>query len=118
MNELSLIKDEILAFEILLAQQQSANLLKLRALKERTDAMLASFLKSHDKIPSVLDIHIDSFKLTPRTRNCLCRAGFPTLRSIMSSSWSSLMCIEGFGQTSKRELRNLLDSFGIVIPNE
>lgn len=62
------------------------------------------------------EIKVEELDLTPRTYNCLRRAGILTLRHLASKSEADLASIRGFGKKSLVEVRERMQDHGIELP--
>lgn len=67
------------------------------------------------EIDQVMKIPIGDFELSARSRNCLERAGIETLGDLTMVSEHDLLNSKNFGETSLREIREILKSRGLVI---
>jgi DNA-directed RNA polymerase subunit alpha len=67
------------------------------------------------ELEQVMRIPIADFELSARSRNCLERAGIETLGDLTAISEHELLSSKNFGETSLREIRDILKSRGLSI---
>jgi DNA-directed RNA polymerase subunit alpha len=67
------------------------------------------------ELEQVMRIPIGDFELSARSRNCLERAGIDTLGDLTTISEHDLLSSKNFGETSLREIREILKSRGLAI---
>jgi DNA-directed RNA polymerase subunit alpha len=67
------------------------------------------------ELEQVMRIPIGDFELSARSRNCLERAGIETLGDLTAISEHELLSSKNFGETSLREIRDILKSRGLSI---
>lgn len=67
------------------------------------------------ELEQVMRIPIGDFELSARSRNCLERAGIETLGDLTAISEHDLLSSKNFGETSLREIRDILKSRGLSI---
>ncbi len=67
------------------------------------------------ELEQVMRIPIGDFELSARSRNCLERAGIETLGDLTMISEHDLLSSKNFGETSLREIREILKSRGLSI---
>jgi len=67
------------------------------------------------ELEQVLRVPIGDFELSARSRNCLERAGIDTLGDLTTISEQDLLSSKNFGETSLREIRDILKSRGLSI---
>ena len=69
--------------------------------------------KEHDRLESVLRIPINDFELSVRSRNCLAKMNVKTLGDMVKKTEPELLAYKNFGETSLREIKQLLESKGL-----
>jgi DNA-directed RNA polymerase subunit alpha len=67
------------------------------------------------ELEQVMRIPIADFELSARSRNCLERAGIETLGDLTAISEHDLLSSKNFGETSLREIRDILKTRGLSI---
>jgi DNA-directed RNA polymerase subunit alpha len=67
------------------------------------------------ELEQVMRIPIGDFELSARSRNCLERAGIETLGDLTAISEHDLLSSKNFGETSLREIRDILKTRGLSI---
>lgn len=67
------------------------------------------------ELEQVLNVPITDFELSARSRNCLERAGISTLGDLARITEDDLLAGKNFGDTSLREIREMLASRGLRI---
>ena len=67
------------------------------------------------ELEQVMRVPIGDFELSARSRNCLERAGIDTLGDLTTISEHDLLSSKNFGETSLREIREILKSRGLAI---
>jgi DNA-directed RNA polymerase subunit alpha len=67
------------------------------------------------ELEQVMRIPVGDFELSARSRNCLERAGIVTLGDLTAVSEHDLLASKNFGETSLREIREILKSRGLSI---
>jgi DNA-directed RNA polymerase subunit alpha len=67
------------------------------------------------ELEQVMRIPIADFELSARSRNCLERAGIETLGDLTAISEHDLLASKNFGETSLREIRDILKTRGLSI---
>lgn len=72
-------------------------------------------LRRQKEIDQVMQIPITDFELSARSRNCLERAGIYTLGDLAHTTEQDLLAGKNFGETSLREIREILESRGLHI---
>ncbi len=72
-------------------------------------------VRQQRELEQVMRIPIADFELSARSRNCLERAGIDTLGDLTSISEHDLLSSKNFGETSLREIREILKSRGLAI---
>jgi DNA-directed RNA polymerase subunit alpha len=71
--------------------------------------------KAHDRLEAVLRIPINDFELSVRSRNCLAKMNVRTLGDLVKKTEQELLAYKNFGETSLREIRQLLKSKGLSL---
>ena len=66
----------------------------------------------------MLQTPIEKLQLSPRSYNCLKRAGINTVGDVVRMSEAELLRIRNFGQKPLEELRQRLDEHGFPSPRE
>jgi DNA-directed RNA polymerase subunit alpha len=69
--------------------------------------------KEHDRLEAVLRIPINEFELSVRSRNCLAKMNVKTLGDMVRKTEPELLAYKNFGETSLREIKQLLESKGL-----
>ena len=64
----------------------------------------------------MLDTPIERLQLSPRTQNCLKRAGIDTVGQVLGMSEADLLKIRNFGDKPLAELRQKLEEHGFGDP--
>jgi DNA-directed RNA polymerase subunit alpha len=72
-------------------------------------------LRRNRELDQALQVPISDFELSARSRNCLERAGIVTLGDLTRVTEAELLAGKNFGETSLREIRDILDSRGLAI---
>ncbi|HXY35089.1 MAG TPA: DNA-directed RNA polymerase subunit alpha C-terminal domain-containing protein [Planctomycetaceae bacterium] len=72
-------------------------------------------IRHQRELEQVMRIPIADFELSARSRNCLERAGIETLGDLTTISEHDLLASKNFGETSLREIREILKSRGLSI---
>lgn len=72
-------------------------------------------VRQQREIEQVMRVPIGDFELSARSRNCLERAGIETLGDLTAISEHDLLSSKNFGETSLREIREILKSRGLAI---
>jgi DNA-directed RNA polymerase subunit alpha len=72
-------------------------------------------IRHQRELEQVMRIPIGDFELSARSRNCLERAGIETLGDLTAISEHDLLSSKNFGETSLREIREILKSRGLSI---
>jgi len=69
--------------------------------------------KRNDRLNQVLNISVNDFELSVRSRNCLQKMGIKTLGDLTRTSELELLASKNFGETSLIEIRDMLHSKGL-----
>ena len=69
--------------------------------------------KETDRLESILRIPINDFELSVRSRNCLAKMNIKTLGDMVRKTEPELLAYKNFGETSLREIKQLLESKGL-----
>jgi len=69
--------------------------------------------KEHDRLEAVLRIPINEFELSVRSRNCLAKMNVKSLGDMVKKTEPELLAYKNFGETSLREIKQLLESKGL-----
>ena len=69
--------------------------------------------KETDRLESILRIPINDFELSVRSRNCLAKMNVKTLGDMVRKTEPELLAYKNFGETSLREIKQLLESKGL-----
>jgi DNA-directed RNA polymerase subunit alpha len=69
--------------------------------------------KEAERLEAVMRLPLGDFELSVRSRNCLAKMGMKTLGELARLTDQDLMNFKNFGETSLREIRNLLESKGL-----
>ncbi len=69
--------------------------------------------KRNDRLNQVLNISVNDFELSVRSRNCLQKMGVKTLGDLTRTSELELLASKNFGETSLVEIRDMLHSKGL-----
>ncbi|MFN0052152.1 MAG: DNA-directed RNA polymerase subunit alpha C-terminal domain-containing protein [Planctomycetales bacterium] len=72
-------------------------------------------LRNQARLKQVLEIPVTDFELTVRARNCLQRMGVRSLGDLTRLSEQDLMGGKNFGETSLREIKDMLESKGLEL---
>jgi DNA-directed RNA polymerase subunit alpha len=72
-------------------------------------------MRRQRELEHVLRVPITDFELSARSRNCLERAGIQTLDDLTRITESDLLSGKNFGETSLREIRDMMASRGLRI---
>jgi DNA-directed RNA polymerase subunit alpha len=72
-------------------------------------------IRHQRELEQVMRIPIADFELSARSRNCLERAGIETLGDLTAISEHDLLASKNFGETSLREIRDILKTRGLSI---
>lgn len=67
------------------------------------------------ELEAVLQVPIADFELSARSRNCLDRAGIFTLGDLTKVTEAELLANKNFGETSLKEVREMMSSRGLVV---
>lgn len=71
--------------------------------------------RRHRELEQLLSTPVTDFELTARARNCLERAGIETLGELTNVDEQELLAGKNFGESSLREIREMLASRGLRI---
>jgi DNA-directed RNA polymerase subunit alpha len=63
----------------------------------------------------ILETPISDFELSVRSRNCLKKMNIRTIGDLLNISEPELLSYKNFGETSLREIKQILDSKGMVL---
>ncbi len=69
--------------------------------------------KEDEKLRQILRLPISEFELSVRSRNCLSRMNVHTLGDLISKSETELLAYKNFGETSLKEIREILARKGL-----
>ena len=69
--------------------------------------------KESDRLEAVLRISVNDFELSVRSRNCLAKMNVKTLGDMVRKTEPELLAYKNFGETSLREIKQLLESKGL-----
>lgn len=69
--------------------------------------------KRNDRLNQVLNISVNDFELSVRSRNCLQKMGIKTLGDLTRTTELELLASKNFGETSLVEIRDMLISKGL-----
>jgi DNA-directed RNA polymerase subunit alpha len=69
--------------------------------------------KENDRLEAVLRIPINEFELSVRSRNCLAKMNVKSLGDMVRKTEPELLAYKNFGETSLREIKQLLESKGL-----
>ena len=69
--------------------------------------------KETDRLEAVLRIPVNDFELSVRSRNCLAKMNVRTLGDMVRKTEPELLAYKNFGETSLREIKQLLESKGL-----
>lgn len=69
--------------------------------------------KETDRLEAVLRIPVNDFELSVRSRNCLAKMNVKTLSDLVKKTEPELLAYKNFGETSLREIKQLLESKGL-----
>lgn len=69
--------------------------------------------KESDRLEAVLRIPVNDFELSVRSRNCLAKMNVRTLGDMVRKTEPELLAYKNFGETSLREIKQLLESKGL-----
>ena len=69
--------------------------------------------KESDRLEAVLRIPVNDFELSVRSRNCLAKMNVKTLGDMVRKTEAELLAYKNFGETSLREIKQLLESKGL-----
>ncbi len=69
--------------------------------------------KQHDKRLQVLHTPVTDFELSVRSRNCLSKMRIRALGDLVKKTEQELLAFKNFGETSLREIRNMLKQKGL-----
>jgi DNA-directed RNA polymerase subunit alpha len=67
---------------------------------------------------AVLDIPVTDFELSVRARNCLKKMNIMTLGDLVRTSESELLGYKNFGETSLKEIKDMLSAKGLRLGQE
>jgi DNA-directed RNA polymerase subunit alpha len=71
--------------------------------------------KKKDRRVQILETPITDFELSVRSRNCFRKMGIHTLGDLLNITEVELLSYKNFGETSLREIKNILDSKGLQL---
>jgi len=69
--------------------------------------------KETDRLEAVLRIPVNDFELSVRSRNCLAKMNVKSLADLVKKTEPELLAYKNFGETSLREIKQLLESKGL-----
>ncbi|HYF48133.1 MAG TPA: DNA-directed RNA polymerase subunit alpha C-terminal domain-containing protein [Planctomycetota bacterium] len=69
--------------------------------------------KESDRLEAILRIPVNDFELSVRSRNCLAKMNVKTLGDMVKKTEPELLAYKNFGETSLREIKQLLESKGL-----
>ena len=71
--------------------------------------------KKKDRRVQILETPITDFELSVRSRNCFRKMGIYTLGDLLNITEVELLSYKNFGETSLREIKNILESKGLQL---
>jgi len=71
--------------------------------------------KKKDRKVQILETPITDFELSVRSRNCFRKMGIYTLGDLLNITEVELLSYKNFGETSLREIKNILESKGLQL---
>jgi tetratricopeptide (TPR) repeat protein len=71
--------------------------------------------REHDRLAQILGTPISDFELSVRSRNCLAKMQITTLGDLSQKSELELLSYKNFGETSLREIKQLLAAKGLSL---
>ncbi|MCX7934058.1 MAG: tetratricopeptide repeat protein [Planctomycetota bacterium] len=69
--------------------------------------------KQSERLEAILRIPVSDFELSVRSRNCLANMNIQTLGDLVKKTESELLSYKNFGETSLREIKEMLASRGL-----
>jgi DNA-directed RNA polymerase subunit alpha len=69
--------------------------------------------KESDRLEAILRIPVNDFELSVRSRNCLAKMNVKSLGDMVRKTEPELLAYKNFGETSLREIKQLLESKGL-----
>jgi DNA-directed RNA polymerase subunit alpha len=69
--------------------------------------------KESDRLEAILRIPVNDFELSVRSRNCLAKMNVKSLGDMVKKTEPELLAYKNFGETSLREIKQLLESKGL-----
>ncbi|MFH0938506.1 MAG: tetratricopeptide repeat protein [Planctomycetota bacterium] len=69
--------------------------------------------KESDRLDVILRLAVNDFEFSVRSRNCLAKMNVKTLGDIIKKTEIELLAYKNFGETSLREIKQLLESKGL-----
>ncbi|MCX7806233.1 MAG: tetratricopeptide repeat protein [Planctomycetota bacterium] len=69
--------------------------------------------KESERMEAILRMPVSDFELSVRSRNCLAKMNVRTLGDLVKKTENELLSYKNFGETSLREIKNLLESKGL-----
>lgn len=69
--------------------------------------------KETDRLETVLRVSVNDFELSVRSRNCLAKMNVKSLGDLVRKTEPELLAYKNFGETSLREIKQLLESKGL-----
>lgn len=76
---------------------------------EKADATLENRKQGYRKMQLQKDVYVQNLPLSPRSKNCLCRAGIITLEQLIAFDREKLCSIRNLGEKSAMEIMGFLD---------
>ncbi len=71
--------------------------------------------KKKDRRVQILETPISDFELSVRSRNCLKKMNIETIGDLLNITEVELLSYKNFGETSLREIKNILESKGLYL---
>ncbi len=109
-------QDAIRCCEMVLRTQPNNNRAKLYL--DSAEASLTMYYspeenKQNERLEAVLRVPVSDFELSVRSRNCLAKMNISTLGDLVKRTESELLAYKNFGETSLREIREILNMKGL-----
>lgn len=71
--------------------------------------------RQNERLTQLLNVSVNDFELSVRSRNCLQKMGIETLGDLVRTSEQQLLASKNFGETSLVEIREMLNSRGLSL---
>lgn len=71
--------------------------------------------RQNERLAQLLNVSVNDFELSVRSRNCLTKMGIETLGDLVRTSEQQLLSSKNFGETSLVEIREMLTSRGLSL---